>query len=67
MKLCGCKEPCFSNGETAWGHWGCVMCLSLSERQTELNHVSICDLTKEEVKPYCCEREYLELRRDKKD
>lgn len=61
MKLCGCKEKCFIDGERAWGHCGSVMCLHLSEKHSEPENISICGLTDEEVNLYTSETEYKEL------
>jgi hypothetical protein len=56
-KLCGCKEPCFVNGEKVWGHEGGVLCLHCSEDERG----GICGLTKEPVRGYVAERQYREL------
>ena len=60
MKLCGSKEPCFVDGEEAWGHYGGVMCLYLTEKY-EPENVSICRITNEEVNTYTSETEYCDL------
>ena len=60
-KLCGCKEPCFVDGQEAWGYWGGVMCLHLSEKYNEPENVSICGITNEEVNVYTSETEYCDL------
>jgi len=60
-KLCGCKEPCFVDGQEAWGHYGSVMCLYLSEKHREPENVSICGITNEEVNTYSSETEYCDL------
>lgn len=49
MKLCGCQESCFVDGEKAWGHYGGEMCLHLSERKGEQGDVCICLVTGEDV------------------
>lgn len=58
MKPCGCRESCFVNGDSAWGHWGGVLCLHASERKAEPENISVCGLTKEDVTCYCSEQEY---------
>ena len=59
--VCGFKEPCFVDGEEAWGHYGCVMCLHLTEKFNEPENTSICGITNEEVNTYFSETEYYEL------
>lgn len=61
MKLCGFKEPCFIDGEQAWGHYGGVMCLHLSEKHSKPENISICSITNEEVNPYFSLTEKKEL------
>jgi hypothetical protein len=58
MKLCGCKESCFTDGEKAWGHYGGVMCLHLSERKSEPENIGVCGITKEDVDVYTTCSEY---------
>ena len=58
MKLCGCKESCFVDGEKSWGHFGGVMCLHLSERKAEPENIGVCLLTNEDVEAYTTKTEY---------
>ena len=58
MKLCGCNEPCFENGEKCWGHLGTVMCLNLSET---IESESMCRKDMELVIPYSTEANYQQL------
>lgn len=64
MKLCGWKEPCFVDGEKAWGHLGGVMCLHLSERKALPNNIGICNITKEDVKAYSTLDEYISRKQE---
>lgn len=61
MKLCGCKELCFVDGKKAWGHYGNVLCLHLTEKFNEPENVSMCGITNEEVNLYTSEKEYCDL------
>ena len=56
MKLCGCKEQCFVNGEKVWGIHGNSLCLYATD-------VGICDKTKEHVLTYISEQQYKEIRK----
>lgn len=62
MKLCGCKEPCFVNGEKVWGAEGGVLCLHASEKADYINGGSfgICGITGESVKVYIYDWQYKE-------
>lgn len=57
-KLCGCLEPCFINGEGAWGHWGRILCLHAGEYVTGSGSASMCNLTKEPVQHYINKPQY---------
>ena len=61
MKLCGCLEKCFVNGEGAWGHMGNILCLYASEKETTPQNIGICGLSGENVDFYCNEEEYMKL------
>lgn len=60
MKLCGCKEPCFINGEKVWDRHGGVLCLHATEENVDGVTVRICGKTKERVRGYISEWQYKE-------
>lgn len=57
MKLCGCKEKCFKNGE-CWGHYEGVMCKYLGEKDFGDEIKSICSKTGKEVLLYTTDVEH---------
>jgi hypothetical protein len=62
MKLCGCKETCFVNGEKVWGRHGGVLCLHATEENVDGVAVGICGKTKERVRGYISEWQYKEVK-----
>lgn len=57
MKMCGCKEPCFENGE-CWGHLQGVMCKYLGTETKE----NVCSKTMEDVTAYLTKDEHDKLK-----
>ena len=63
MKLCGCREKCFINGEQKWGHCGDELCKHISEEHVvdengDEQVFGLCLLTKERTEVYINEEEY---------
>ena len=60
LKLCGCKESCFENGDDIWGHLGGIMCKHLSERNQDCTNIIVdcCIKDNIEVQSYFTQNEY---------
>lgn len=62
MKLCGCKEKCFKNGDIHWSEYGSVVCLFYCEINKNDKCTTICEINKKEIKSYITEYDYEKIK-----
>ena len=51
-------EPCFKNGDAAWGHMGSVLCLHATELSSNEGSIAVCGLDDQEVQSYANSNQY---------